>query len=370
VVPILLVAAIAVGLTVPKLQEYQIVPGAATPLAPMITVHGVATTKPINHRGISMVDVGLNQLNPWGWLKVQVFGGDTITASDLVPTGVPVSQFDNQSYLDMANAKTAASVVAARELGWRVPATPQGAEVEFMAFPSPAERANLGIADWIQAINGHAITSACGLMGMMTTIAPHTTITLTVRHAQISASGVITRAKTPTTVRVTTAKPTTLNLDTPTAVSSCPGVNAPPQSALGVYVNDAVSFQLPMTVAVDTAYIGGPSAGLSMTLALIDEMTGGKLTAGHNIAVTGTMAPDGTVGDVGGVAEKTTAAIRSGNSIFIVPRSEVSVARQSAHGKLTVVGVSTVHQALVAIQHLTGATLIPLTKPTLKVATP
>jgi Lon-like protease len=363
------VAVVLLGLNGPKLQQYQIVPGSATPLAPLLTVSGVATAKPVQGRGISMVDVGLNQLTPWGWLKVQMFGGDTVSASDLVPSGVPVAQFDNQSYLDMANAKLAASVVAARQVGWTVPATPRGAEVEFMAYPSPAQRAGLGIGDWIEAVDGQPVQSACGLIAVMTKTAPGTAVTLTVQRARITDAGAITRSGTPTVVHLTTVKPTTLNLDTPTS-SGCPNVSTAPRSALGVYVNDAVTYRLPMTVKVNTSYIGGPSAGLAMTLALIDSLTGGRLTTGHHVAVTGAMNAAGRVGDVGGVAEKTTAAIQSGNTIFLVPSSEVTVARQAADGKLTVVGVDTIRQALRALQHLTGASLVPLTKPTLASVSP
>jgi len=364
---IILGVLVVAGLVVPKLNTYQIVPGSATPLAPMISVKGVATAKPTG-RGVSMVDVGLVQMSPWDWLHVQIFGGETIAANDLVPSGVPVSQFNNQSYLDMANAKSAASVVAARQLGWTVPATPRGAEVEFIAYPSPAAKTTLGVADWIEAVNGTPVTSACGLVAAVHDLAPRSLVRLTVQHARISDAGAITRATATTTISLRTAPVTVTNEDT-TTVSGCPTVTGTPKSSLGVFVNNAVSYRLPMTVSVNTAYIGGPSAGLAMTLALIDEMTGGRLTAGHRVAVTGTMDASGAVGDVGGVAEKTIAAITNHNSLFIVPRSEVTVARDAAGGRLKVVGVDTITQALAALRQLSGSSLIPLTKPTLRSAT-
>ena len=54
--------------------------------------------------------------------------------------------------------------------------------------------------------------------------------------------------------------------------------------------------------------VGGPSAGLAFTLAILDVLTEGELTGGRRIAVTGTIGRDGTVGVVGGVAQKSAAA--------------------------------------------------------------
>ena len=53
--------------------------------------------------------------------------------------------------------------------------------------------------------------------------------------------------------------------------------------------------------------IGGPSAGLAFTLALIDQLSPGQLTGGRNVAVTGTIGLDGTVGPIGGLAQKVSA---------------------------------------------------------------
>ncbi len=55
-------------------------------------------------------------------------------------------------------------------------------------------------------------------------------------------------------------------------------------------------------VELSLADVGGPSAGLLFTLGVIDKLDGdgrgGDLTGGRNIAGTGTIEPDGTVGAV------------------------------------------------------------------------
>ena len=64
------------------------------------------------------------------------------------------------------------------------------------------------------------------------------------------------------------------------------------------------------------------------------------------IAATGTMAPDGTVGDVGGVEQKAVAVSRARASVFLVPGNEGPAARKTAAAGLRVVPVTTLDQAL------------------------
>jgi len=52
----------------------------------------------------------------------------------------------------------------------------------------------------------------------------------------------------------------------------------------------------------------------------MQELDPADLTGGQKVAATGTMSMDGTVGDVGGVAQKTIAVRAAGASVFFVPR--------------------------------------------------
>ena len=81
------------------------------------------------------------------------------------------------------------------------------------------------------------------------------------------------------------------------------------------------------------------------------------------MAATGTMDSFGNVGDVGGVAEKTIAVETAGASVFLVPQVELSTAKAASDGKLLVLGVSTLSQALRDLRRLGGAVPVPLTKP-------
>ncbi len=67
--------------------------------------------------------------------------------------------------------------------------------------------------------------------------------------------------------------------------------------------------------------IGGPSAGLMLTLAVIDKLGPTDLTGGRFIAGTGTISDDGDVGEIGGITHKTLAAREAGATDFLVPRA-------------------------------------------------
>ena len=86
---------------------------------------------------------------------------------------------------------------------------------------------------------------------------------------------------------------------------------------LGVLVSPVVAY--PFDIAIDTGEIGGPSAGLAMTLTLLDELTPGELTGKQKIAATGTIEPDGTVGEIGAIDLKAIAVQRRNAKVFLVP---------------------------------------------------
>jgi PDZ domain-containing protein len=86
----------------------------------------------------------------------------------------------------------------------------------------------------------------------------------------------------------------------------------------------------------------------------MQELDPANLTGGRKIAATGTMSIDGTVGDVGGVAQKTIAVRGAGASVFLVPPQEYAVAKAHAGGHLKVYAVSTIGQAVHILESLGG----------------
>ena len=124
---------------------------------------------------------------------------------------------------------------------------------------------------------------------------------------------------------------------------------------------DTITFKFPFQVDIDSGQIGGPSAGLAFTLALLDRLTPGSLSGGVEVAATGTISPGGSVGPIGGLKQKTIAVLRTGAKVFLVPTSEVAEAEEAAKGTdLKIVGVATLDEALAQLAALGGnATQLP-----------
>ena len=337
-------------------NEYAITPGNATPVAPLVKISGVATEQ---HRGkIMFTDVDLGSLNALQWLLMHFESHVQFISSDeLVDPGVPTDELGAQGYLEMSGSKQAAEVVAFEALGWKVPATPTGAIVTEVVAPSPARRAGLHVADEIIGVNGTTVTSECALIAATHSIPSGTTVTLSIKRARISKKGVITY-RAPSTLAVTTERP-----PKDLGPSGCPGVSGTGTSFIGVGLQDGFSYTLPATVSIDTANIGGPSAGLAMTLSLIDLLSRHSISGNQPIAATGTIDVHGDVGDVGGVAEKTVAVQRAGAKYFFVPQVEVATAKAAAQPGLKIIGVTSLAQALRDLRALGGAVPQPLTPP-------
>jgi PDZ domain-containing protein len=133
----------------------------------------------------------------------------------------------------------------------------------------------------------------------------------------------------------------------------------PDRVIVGFNARDTRQVVLPLSVRFDTDRIGGPSAGLAFTLALIDELTPGGLAPPGGVAATGTIAEDGSVGPIGALVQKAIAVERSGADLFLVPAaqpaSEVESARLAVEGSLEIVTVATLTEALEVLRERGGS---------------
>jgi Lon-like protease len=351
-----LLAVAAVALQSWHVPYYAITPGEATPVAKLIHVKGLKTDP--HPDTIMLTDVYEQSLTALQYLFMHFQAHvEFIPAGELTDPGIPVSELADQGYLQMHDSKQAAEVAALRALGWKVPATPSGAVITGVVSSAPAQRAGVSVADLVVGANGHAVHSACDLIRLVHPLAPGARLRLGVERARIDARGDVSYAA-PSTLTLTTAPS-----PSGSGASGCAGVHGPSRSWLGVGLENGVRYALPATITIDTRYIGGPSAGLAMTLSLIDQLSAGSLTGHLPIAATGTIDAQGHVGDVGGVAEKTVAVQRAGAKVFLVPQVEVATARGAAQPGLRVLGVTTLAQALKDLRELGGAAPVGLTAP-------
>ncbi len=104
-------------------------------------------------------------------------------------------------------------------------------------------------------------------------------------------------------------------------------------------------------IQFDTNNIGGPSAGLMFALEIYNQLTKDDITKGHNIAGTGEIFEDGTVGAIGGIEQKIVAADKAGTEFFFAPIAgeNFEVAKKAAADiktKMHIVPVQTIDDAL------------------------
>ena len=135
-----------------------------------------------------------------------------------------------------------------------------------------------------------------------------------------------------------------------------PAPDEPDRGIIGIQLQPRdPDYQYPFPIDIDSGNVGGPSAGLAFSLAIIDVLTPGELTGGKQVAVTGTIDGNGNVGPVGGVAQKTAVVSDAGYDVFLVPSGEVDDVRARAGGDLEVIPVDTLEDALDALASLGGS---------------
>ena len=352
---LVVVLVVVIGLRVWTVPVYALTPGDATPVAPLVSIKGLAVDP--HHDTIMLTDVYLQSLNAWQWLFMHFQSHvEFVNADQLVEPGVAQSELLAQGYLQMYDSKQAAQVAALRALGWTVASTPTGAVVNGVISASPAQKAHLHVADRIVGVNATPVSTSCSLIRALHPLAPDSTVRLRVERARISSSGAISYSAPRTMSLRTAAAPANLG-------SAHCGLHGRDRSWLGIAVENSVHYALPGSISIKTTSIGGPSAGLAMTLTLIDQLSAGSLTGHHVVAATGTIDAQGHVGDVGGVAEKTVAVQRAGAQVFIVPSVEVATAKANAQPGLRIIGVHTLAQALGDLRRLGGDVPRSLTTP-------
>lgn len=143
-----------------------------------------------------------------------------------------------------------------------------------------------------------------------------------------------------------------------------------PRTIIGFAPVDTTTVQLPPGVSVDieTAGIGGPSAGTAFTLTLIDEITPGSLMGDQRIAVTGEIDIDGKVGAIGGLNSKASAVKQVGVKYFLVPADQpdagpdpdrpnpdsIEAARRVVGDDVEIIPIATIDDALAVLARLGG----------------
>jgi PDZ domain-containing protein len=103
------------------------------------------------------------------------------------------------------------------------------------------------------------------------------------------------------------------------------------------------------SITVKLPDTGGPSGGLIFSLGLVELLTQEDLLQGRKISGSGTISADGSVGAIGGIAEKIIAAKKAGASILFASRSNCDEIPKDVHG-ISVIAISNLNQAIDYLQ--------------------
>jgi Lon-like protease len=226
---------------------------------------------------------------------------EIVPAVDVRPPGTTQEQLNQTNKRLIDESKPVAAVVALRAAGYPVEITGQGAEVESIIEGMPAQGV-LQVGDIIVGVDGQPVDTTSTLIDLIRRHQVGDRVTLSLQRAGQSQDIEVGTANSPT---------------------------EPGRPIVGVTISTYLfDVRMPFPVDIQSDNVGGPSAGFMFALGILDAVTDGDLTRGYYVAGTGTITQDGTVGAVGGAAEKALAAEQDGAQVFLVPRDDYEEARR------------------------------------------
>lgn len=255
-----------------------------------------------------------------GWWRDE----DAVVPRELIyPPDQTDQQVEQHNADDFAASESAAQTAAFRELGYGMQI-----KVKDVSAGTPAQ-GKLQVGDVITSVDGVAVNSADTLLGALRGKPAGTTFAIGV-----------TRAGQALTVQV----PTVAGDD------GVPRIGVTPE----------ITSTAPFTVNIPIENIGGPSAGLMLTLGIIDKVKPEDLTGGKVIAGTGTIDADGKVGPIGGIPQKLVASKAAGAAYFLTPKDNCAEAVANQQNGLPLVEVASLDDALTALADIRAGKQPPL----------
>ena len=341
-----------VAMAAVRIQRFELAPGEAMTVAPRIEFAASSTGTKVPERfratnGIKFVTAFGGQLSildsVLGWIDPHV---QVDTYKEHFGTSTP-STSRRLGFQAMIGAKQIAEFVAMKKLGLDVNLVMGRVVIEELVCEgAPVKNAactNLQVGETITHFDGVATPTLTELTAQMKGHVVGDTVELTVIPYDTQA----------TTPDLTKSEKRTVQL--------MANADDPTRPIIGFVPADTRTVSLPFEVQISTTDIGGPSAGLAFTLALLDELTSGNLMGTSHVVATGTISEDGSVGAIGALEQKAVAVKASGADLFLVPAGqsadEMKRARHAAGPRVEIVQVATLDEALQALHDHGGGTL-------------
>lgn len=306
-----------------RTDQVAVRPGSVEEVPSRVTVSGADVYPPNSE--ISLVTVLVSQrLTIWQRIGAEFESGVDIEPEQTFTGDGTRSELRRLNDMRMETSQHTAVVVALEHLGYEIPRHASGVIVsETMSGTSAAEVLERG--DVIVGIEGVSVADLGDLADV-----------LALRNAGQKVELDVERADDGTVSSV--------------MLELIESPDVPGRALIGIGARERTDLgELPVDIAIDSGTIGGPSAGLALTIGIIDLLTPGELTGGQQVAATGTISFDGSVGAIGEVDQKAIAAERAGVDLFLVPVANLGDALEHVSGDLRVVGVGTLQEALDAL---------------------
>lgn len=274
-----------------RIEYYTEAPGDAVAVQPLVAVDGAPEFEADGSFLLLYIRRG-DHITLWRYLQARIDPDIDVKKTDYSKPGESEADLDALSVSDMTSAQIAAKKLALERIGESITVLP-GVVVTSVVGNRPAAE-YLQPGDVILAVDGTTIGPGEGglLADTITAHEPGETVSIRFERG---------------------GDERTVEIETTSNGAS------PPKAIIGVLADARYEFPIDVAFEGEIERIGGPSAGLAMTLALLDELTPGELTGGGNVAVTGTIDIDGNVGNVGRVDLKAKAAARRGAELMLVP---------------------------------------------------
>jgi len=258
-------------------------------------------------------------------LTLWLSGQEQLVPRDLIyPPGKSREDVDKANNADFKQSEDSAAYAALGYLKY-----PSAITVATVSDPGPSV-GKLRSGDAVDAVNGSPVTNVEQFTGLLKKTTPGEAVTIDFRR----------KNEPPGVAQITLG--TNKDRD---------------YGFLGVGVLDAP--WAPFVVDFNLANVGGPSAGLMFSLAVVDKLTTGNLVGSTFVAGTGTISSDGKVGPIGGIAHKMVAARAAGATVFLVPAKNCYEASSDNRTGLRLVKVESLSQAVDALHAMTSGGQLP-----------
>jgi len=280
-----------------------------------------ATTGNLNMTTVSVRD-GLTIFEAFGlWLSND---NGLVPRSEVYPPNQSRTQVEQTDAADFKSSEDNAETAALRYLKY-----PTMLTVGSVAADGPAKDA-LHAGDELVSINGVAVDSGKAVQDVVSRAAPGSDAVIVLRRAGAEQTATVK-------------------------------LGARPDDASKGYlgIGPAESPRVPFAVTFALDDIGGPSAGLMFSLAVVDKLTKDQLSGGQFVAGTGTIDGDGKVGPIGGIQYKMIAARNAGAVTFLVPADNCNEARQHTPAGLRLVKVDSIDTAVASLQAINSGAAAP-----------